>query len=60
MSPSRLTVRLAVVVVLGAVVFAGAYTVLSETAGVFFGFVYILAIPLVYWILKRVQRPITV
>jgi len=60
MAPSRLSARLAIVVILGAVVFAAAYTALSETMGVFFGFVYILAIPFVYWVLKRVQRPFAV
>lgn len=56
MALSLTSIRLLMLATLGVIVFGVTYTQLSATAGAFFGFVYILAIPLVYELLKRGPR----
>lgn len=48
--------RIALIIALGIVISVATYLNLGKTAGTFFGFVYILAIPFAYELLKRAPR----
>ncbi|RDI70193.1 hypothetical protein [Halopelagius longus] len=45
--------RFGVLLIFGVVVFAAAYASLGKVAGVFFGFIYILAAPVLYEVVRR-------
>lgn len=56
MSSVQTYFRFSLLVALGVVVFAAAYVGLGRAAAVFFGFVYIIATPLLYEVIERTPK----